>query len=53
MSVVFAAVWSVLLLAACRSLMGRVLGVRVSLLASLVAGGTGIAVAAVSPIPSP
>jgi ubiquinone biosynthesis protein len=48
MSVVFAAVWSVLLLATCRSLMGRVLGVRLTLLASLVAGGLGIAVAAAS-----
>lgn len=48
MSVVFAAVWSVLLLATCRSLMGRVLGGRVTLPTSLVAGGLGIAIAAVS-----
>jgi len=48
MSVVFAAVWSVLLLVGCRSLIGRLLGVRVTVPASLIAGGMGIAVAAVS-----
>jgi hypothetical protein len=46
MSVVFAAVWSVLLLVGCRSTTSRLLGVRVTRPASLIAAGMGIAVAA-------
>jgi ubiquinone biosynthesis protein len=48
MSTVFAAVWSVLLLAGCRNLTGRLLGVRLTVRVSLIAGGLGIAGAAVS-----
>jgi ubiquinone biosynthesis protein len=43
-SVVFAVVWSVLLLTSSRGAMSRLLGVRVSLLGSLIAGGMGIGV---------
>jgi hypothetical protein len=42
MTVIFAVIWSVLLLTACQPAMGRLLGMRVSRILSLIAGGLGI-----------